>query len=130
MAKFIKINNNLSINIDSIYSIAYETTDDIENKEEIEDFEIKLNNYCSELPYLEVEPGVMWRPDSEEYKKYKYKEDYDERYCELLTPLIIENVGEIPEKIYHKNYYLILTNGTKVNIDKVIYDKIMENVEI
>lgn len=124
MAKFIKINNNLSINIDSIYSIAYETTDDIENKEEVEEFETKLNDYCSELPYLEVSPGVMWRPGFG-----KYLEEYNNRYCELLQKVVTENIGVIPEKIYRKNYYLILTNGTKVNIDKIIYDKLMENVE-
>jgi len=125
MAKFIKINDNLSINIDSIYSIAYEITDDIENNEEVEEFETKLNSYYSELPYLEVRPGVMWRPGSK-----KYVEDYDNRYRELLQEIITENIGIIPERIYHKNYYLILTNGTKVNIDKIIYDKIMEIVEI
>lgn len=125
MAKFIKINDNLSINIDSIYSIAYETTNELENSEEVEEYENKLNEYCYELPYLEVSPGVMWRPGMREHS-----ENYNDRYCELLTPIITENVGKIPERIYHKNYYLILTNGTKVNIDKVIYDKIMENVEI
>lgn len=124
MAKFIKINNNLSINIDSIYSIAYETTDDIENKEEVEEFETKLNEYCSELPYLEVSPGMMWRPGSG-----RYLEEYNNRYCELLQKMVTENIGVIPEKIYRKNYYLILTNGTKVNIDKIIYDKLMEIVE-
>ena len=49
MAKFIKINDNLSINIDSIYSIAYETTNELENSEEVEEYENKLNEYCYEL---------------------------------------------------------------------------------
>lgn len=125
MAKFIRINDNLSINIDSIYSIAFEVSNIVENQSDIDEYENKLKEHCSELPYLEIMPGVIWKPESLISEPH-----YNDLYCEALQKWVEKDLGEIPLKIYKKNYYLILINGTKVNIDKTIYDKVMTFVEI
>ena len=50
MAKFIKINNNLSINIDSIYSISKEVDDKkILNIEDIAIWNEKFSDYIEEI---------------------------------------------------------------------------------
>lgn len=124
MAKFIKINDNLSINIDSIYSIAKEISDELVNQDIVDDYEKKLKECCSDLPYLEIETGLIWKPSPSINNSY-----YDDLYVKKLEIWLKENLGEPPEKIYVENYYLILTIGTKVNIDEIIYNKLIEYVE-
>ena len=131
MAKFIKINNNLSINIDSIYSISKEVDDKkILNIEDIAIWNEKFSDYIEEIsnkgipPVIEIKPNVMYQlgisPESEEYNILYYNK---------LKESIVNEIGYEPKPIYYEGYYLLLTNGTKVNIDKVIYDKLLEYVE-
>ena len=83
MAKFIKINNNLSINIDSIYSISKEVDDKkILNIEDIAIWNEKFSDYIEEIsnkgipPVIEIKPNVMYQlgisPESEEYNILYY----------------------------------------------------------
>lgn len=131
MAKFIKINNNLSINIDSIYSISKEVDDKkILNIEDIAIWNEKFSDYIEEIsnkgipPVIEIKPNVMYQlgisPESEEYNILYYNK---------LKESIVNEIGYEPKPVYYEGYYLLLTNGTKVNIDKVIYDKLLEYVE-
>lgn len=131
MAKFIKINNNLSINIDSIYSISKEVDDKkILNIEDIAIWNERFSDYIEELsnkgipPVIEIKPNVMYQlgisPESEEYNILYYNK---------LKESIVNEIGYEPKPVYYEGYYLLLTNGTKVNIDKVIYDKLLEYVE-
>ena len=128
MAKFIKINDNLSINVDSIYSIASEVTNELSNIEEIQKFRNKAERFKDELktnlPELEIKPGIMYKPD-----KDGIVEEYYDSYLEKLQVYITTTLGQEPDYIYKINYYLYLLNGTKVNIDKTIYNKLMELVE-
>ena len=131
MAKFIKINNNLSINIDSIYSISKEVDDKkILNIEDIAIWNEKFSDYIEEIsnkgipPVIEIKPNVMYQlgisPESEEYNILYYNK---------LKERIVNEIGYEPKPVYYEGYYLLLTNGTKVNIDKVIYYKLLEYVE-
>ena len=131
MAKFIKINNNLSINIDSIYSISKEVDDKkILNIEDIAIWNEKFSDYIEEIsnkgipPVIEIKPNVMYQlgisPESEEYNILYYNK---------LKESIVNEIGYEPKPVYYEGYYLLLTNGTKVNIDKVIYYKLLEYVE-
>ena len=131
MAKFIKINNNLSINIDSIYSISKEVDDKkILNIEDIAIWNERFSDYIEEIsnkgipPVIEIKPNVMYQlgisPESEEYNILYYNK---------LKESIVNEIGYEPKPVYYEGYYLLLTNGTKVNIDKVIYDKLLEYVE-
>jgi hypothetical protein len=128
MAKFIRINDNLSINIDSIYSIASEATNELENIEDIQKFKNKAERFKEELkvnlPELEIKPGILYKPD-----KDGIIEEYYDSYLEKLQIYITSTLGEEPDYVYKTNYYLYLVNGTKVNIDKIIYNKLMELVE-
>ena len=129
MAKFVKITNNLSINIDCIYSIYREESQEILlNIDEINDWEKRFELYKEEFskypaPALEISPGILYQPGVS-----KFGELQNELYYQKLKENITKEIGESPEPIYGYNYYLLLNNGTKVNIDKVIYDKLMEEV--
>lgn len=131
MAKFIKINNNLSINIDSIYSISKEVDDKkILNIEDIAIWNEKFSDYIEEIsnkgipPVIEIKPNVMYQLGISQES-----EEYNILYYNKLKESIVNEIGYEPKPVYYEGYYLLLTNGTKVNIDKVIYDKLLEYVE-
>ena len=56
-------------------------------------------------------------------------EEYNILYYNKLKESIVNEIGYEPKPVYYEGYYLLLTNGTKVNIDKVIYYKLLEYVE-
>lgn len=130
MASFIKITDNLSINIECIYSVYREENMDMPlNIEEINAWQEQLELYKEELqkypaPALEISPGILYQPGVS-----KYGELQNELYYQKLKENIIKEIGESPEPVYGYNYYLLLNNGTKVNIDEVIYNKLMEEVK-
>lgn len=131
MARFIKITDNLSINIDCIYSIYREENKNLPlNIEEINDWEEQLELYKEEElqknpePELEIFPGVLYQPGVSEYDEL-----YDELYYQRLSENIIKQFRDPPKPIYTYNYYLLLNNGTKVNIDEIIYNKLMKEVK-
>lgn len=99
------------------------------NIEEINAWQEQLELYKEELqkypaPALEISPGILYQPGVS-----KYGELQNELYYQKLKENIIKEIGESPDPIYGYNYYLLLNNGTKVNVDEVIYNKLMEEVK-
>jgi peptidoglycan/xylan/chitin deacetylase (PgdA/CDA1 family) len=100
------------------------------NIEDIAIWNERFSDYIEELsnkgipPVIEIKPNVMYQlgisPESEEYNILYYNK---------LKESIVNEIGYEPKPVYYEGYYLLLTNGTKVNIDKVIYDKLLEYVE-
>lgn len=129
MTDFIKINDHLAINLNSIYSICSEIdVNSTINFDEIEEWNIRFNDYVEQLknhpaPPLEISPNVIYQPGIS-----KYSERQEELYYKKFKDLVIEEIGDKPIPVYANIYYLFLTNGTKVNIDKVIYDRLMKEV--
>lgn len=132
MAKFIKINDFLSINIESVYSISKELDKQIIlNDDAIQEWDDKFDKFMEEMkkypaPALEISPGILYQPGVS-----RYGELQNELYYSKFKEVVIKELGPKPEPEYENVYkfVLLLNNGTKVNIDKVIYDRLMEYVE-
>ena len=103
--KIIKINDNLKINIEMLYSLEKHN-----NKKYIDEWENRYQKYLSDFsedpPMLAITEDEVFQPV----------------YGEALSNHIISIIGACP--IYEETYSVILCTGLKINIDKTIYDAI------
>lgn len=117
--KIVKINDNLKINIEMIYSLERH-----DNKNDIDEWN---NNYSKYLEELSKDPPLLTITDTEVFQP-KFGETNDENkmklYGEALNNYILSIIGNCPT--YVENYFIILVTGLKINIDKTIYDAIDE----
>ena len=120
--KIIKINDNLKINVEIIYSLEKHT-----NKSEIDEWTNEYNNnlnlFAEDPPLLAIEENRLFKP---EYGKVNNENDL-ELYKYALNNYILELIGNKPE--YVEKYIVILNTGLKINVDKNIYDKINNYLE-
>ena len=111
------INDNLKINIESIYSLECRS-----NIMEIKNWEDSYKEYIEEYskdpPLLVINDNEMYKP---EYGTNVDKEKL-EQYSIVLNNHIIGILGEKPT--YTESYFVLLNTGVKIGIDKVIFDKI------
>ena len=121
----IKINDNLKINLDTIYSIQHFT-----NNSELEQFEkIKLNfikeTYGDgELPEFEIN-GKMFRPNINDILENNVNDEINDYYIKFNDFL-----NELLSKPEEKNeYILFLSTGAKITIDKPLYEKLDKMLE-
>ena len=124
--KIVKINDDLKINIDCIYSLQCQNNDN-----DILKWEESYNELMQE--YYDIPPLLAL--DNDELYKPEYGETIDNdklsKYTDALNNYIITIIGKKPQ--YAETYILILTTGIKVSIDKIIYDalnKVLEKFEI
>lgn len=115
--KIVKVNDNLKINIEIIYSLEKQT-----NQKEINEWMKLYNEYIKQYseypPELYIEEDRLFKP---EFGAVNSKKDL-EKYAKALDFYIVETIGEKPT--YAESYYVILATGLKINIDKTIYDTI------
>ena len=123
MAKFINITPNLTINIDSIYSIEQVEIDNtpiindwIASRDEIIQEFIKENKGYE----FEFGDGIKYliKEDINDYTK----EEYD-TLMEYVIDLVVRKIGVCPEQKSY-NYVVILSTGVKVNISKKRFEEI------
>ena len=115
--KVVKINDNLKINIEQIYSLERK-----DNKYDIENWEYSYKNH---LEYYTKNPITLQISDNKIFKPEFGSENNEEDlslYAEALNNHIIDIIGEKPSFI--ENFYIILITGLKINISKDIYDKV------
>lgn len=117
--KIVKINDNLKVNIELIYSLERNT-----NQYEINEW-LKLRNdlvksYMDNPPPVMIEQDRWIRPE----EGMEISESDLKKYTEGLEEYIIEALGNKPQLI--ESYAIILATGLKVNISKDIYEKIDE----
>jgi hypothetical protein len=120
--KIVKINDNLKINIEQIYSL--ERTDnqndiDIWNK----NYKFYIEEYSKNPITLPISENKVFTP---EFGKENDPEDL-KLYTEALHNHILTIIGTPPA--YVENFYVLLITGLKINIDKIIYDKINKYLE-
>jgi len=113
--KIIKINDNIKINIEMIYSLEYHNNNNDIIKWE-NDYKSYLDKFAQDPPILPISNTEVYRPIYGE----KIDKDKMQLYSNELNAHIISIIGDRPE--YIENYYVILSSGLKVNIDKSIYD--------
>ena len=117
--KIIKINDNLKINIEQIYSLEYsDNRNDIiqwKNK-----YDQQLDKFTKDPITLQISDNKIFKPD---FSKENNKEDL-KLYSIALNNHILSIIGKSPELV--KKYSIILSTGLKVNVSKEIYDKIDE----
>lgn len=120
--KIVKINDNLKINIEQIYSLERKN-----NQNKINDWLDEYNEYVKDFtenpPELMIDDIKVYKP---EFDKKNSKEDLN-KYMKALESYIISIIGEKPK--YKENYSIILITGLKINIDQSIYDKINQILE-
>ena len=124
--KIVKINDDLKINIDCIYSLQCQNNDNDILKWE-ESYNELMQEYYDNPPLLQLDNGELYKPEYGE----TIDNDKLSKYTDALNNYIITIIGEKPQ--YIETYILILTTGIKVSIDKIIYDtlsKILEKFEI
>ena len=124
--KIVKINDDLKINIDCIYSLQCQNNDNDILKWE-ESYNELMQEYYDNPPLLALDDDELYKPEYGE----TIDNDKLSKYTDALNNYIITIIGEKPQ--YTETYILILTTGIKVSIDKVIYDalnKILEKFEI
>ena len=124
--KIVKINDDLKINIDCIYSLQCQNNDNDILKWE-ESYNELMQEYYDNPPLLQLDNDELYKPE------YGETVDNDKlsKYTDALNNYIITIIGKKPQ--YTETYILILTTGIKVSIDKIIYDalnKILEKFEI
>lgn len=124
--KIVKINDDLKINIDCIYSLQCQNNDNDILKWE-ESYNELMQEYYDNPPLLALDNDELYKPE--------YGETIDNnklsKYTDALNNYIITIIGGKPQ--YTETYILILTTGIKVSIDKIIYDalnKVLEKFEI
>ena len=124
--KIVKINEDLKINIDCIYSLQCQNNDNDILKWE-ESYNELMQEYYDNPPLLALDNDELYKPEYGE----TIDNDKLSKYTDALNNYIITIIGEKPQ--YTETYILILTTGIKVSIDKIIYDalnKILEKFEI
>ena len=124
--KIVKINDDLKINIDCIYSLQCQNNDNDILKWE-ESYNELMQEYYDNPPILALDDDELYKPEYGE----TIDNDKLSKYTDALNDYIITIIGKKPQ--YTETYILILTTGIKVSIDKVIYDtlsKILEKFEI
>ncbi len=124
--KIVKINDDLKINIDCIYSLQCQNNDNDILKWE-ESYNELMQEYYDNPPLLALDNDELYKPEYGE----TIDNDKLSKYTDALNNYIITIIGEKPQ--YIETYILILTTGIKVSIDKIIYDalsKILEKFEI
>lgn len=124
--KIVKINDDLKINIDCIYSLQCQNNDNDILKWE-ESYNELMQEYYDNPPLLALDNDELYKPEYGE----TIDNDKLSKYTDALNNYIITIIGEKPQ--YIETYILILTTGIKVSIDKIIYDalnKVLEKFEI
>ena len=124
--KIVKINEDLKINIDCIYSLQHQNNNNDILKWE-ESYNELMQEYYDNPPLLQLDNDELYKPEYGE----TIDNDKLSKYTDALNNYIITIIGEKPQ--YTETYILILTTGIKVSIDKIIYDKlnkILEKFEI
>ena len=124
--KIVKINEDLKINIDCIYSLQRQNNNNDILKWE-ESYNELMQEYYDNPPILALDNDELYKPEYGE----TIDNDKLSKYTDALNDYIITIIGKKPQ--YTETYILILTTGIKVSIDKVIYDalnKILEKFEI
>lgn len=124
--KIVKINDDLKINIDCIYSLQCQNNDNDILKWE-ESYNELMQEYYDNPPLLALDNDELYKPEYGE----TIDNDKLSKYTDALNDYIITIIGKKPQ--YTETYILILTTGIKVSIDKIIYDalnKILEKFEI
>ena len=124
--KIVKINDDLKINIDCIYSLQCQNNDNDILKWE-ESYNELMQEYYDNPPLLALDNDELYKPEYGE----TIDNDKLSKYTDALNNYIITIIGEKPQ--YTETYIIILTTGIKVSIDKIIYDalnKILEKFEI
>ena len=124
--KIVKINEDLKINIDCIYSLQHQNNNNDILKWE-ESYNELMQEYYDNPPLLQLDNDELYKPEYGE----TIDNDKLSKYTDALNNYIITIIGEKPQ--YIETYILILTTGIKVSIDKIIYDKlnkILEKFEI
>lgn len=124
--KIVKINDDLKINIDCIYSLQCQNNDNDILKWE-ESYNELMQEYYDNPPILALDNDELYKPEYGE----TIDNDKLSKYTDALNNYIITIIGKKPQ--YIETYILILTTGIKVSIDKIIYDalnKILEKFEI
>ena len=120
--KIVKINDNLKINIEQIYSL--EKTN---NKKDIDNWDKRykyyIDLYSKDPITLPISDNKVFAP---EFGKENNPEDL-KLYADALNNHIISILGIKPA--YIENYYIILITGLKINISKNIYNKIDKYLE-
>ena len=124
--KIVKINEDLKINIDCIYSLQCQNNDNDILKWE-ESYNELMQEYYDNPPLLALDNDELYKPEYGE----TIDNDKLSKYTDALNNYIITIIGKKPQ--YTETYILILTTGIKVSIDKIIYDalnKVLEKFEI
>lgn len=124
--KIVKINDDLKINIDCIYSLQCQNNDNDILKWE-ESYNELMQEYYDNPPLLTLDNDELYKPEYGE----TIDNDKLSKYTDALNNYIITIIGKKPQ--YIETYILILTTGIKVSIDKIIYDalnKVLEKFEI
>lgn len=124
--KIVKINDDLKINIDCIYSLQCQNNDNDILKWE-ESYNELMQEYYDNPPLLALDNDELYKPEYGE----TIDNDKLSKYTDALNNYIITIIGGKPQ--YTETYILILTTGIKVSIDKIIYDalnKVLEKFEI
>ncbi len=124
--KIVKINDDLKINIDCIYSLQCQNNDNDILKWE-ESYNELMQEYYDNPPLLALDNDELYKPEYGE----TIDNDKLSKYTDALNNYIITIIGKKPQ--YTETYILILTTGIKVSIDKIIYDalnKVLEKFEI
>lgn len=124
--KIVKINDDLKINIDCIYSLQCQNNDNDILKWE-ESYNELMQEYYDNPPLLALDNDELYKPEYGE----TIDNDKLSKYTDALNNYIITIIGKKPQ--YIETYILILTTGIKVSIDKIIYDalnKVLEKFEI
>ena len=121
--KIVKINDNLKINIEQIYSL--ERTD---NHKKInkwkESYNYYIDLYAKNPITLPITDNKVFTPT---YDKENDPEDL-KLYAEALNNHIIEIIGAPPEDV--ENFIILLITGLKINISKSIYEVINNYLEL
>lgn len=120
--KIIKINENLKINIESIYSL-----EKISNENEVNNWKKEyydyMENFTKDPPVLPIDDSRVFKP--------VFNEQNDPNdvklYSKALNKYIISFIGEQPQ--YIEKYQIILITGLKINIDEYIYNKVNNYLE-
>lgn len=117
--KIVKINDNLKINIEMLYSLENSSNEN-EIKQWHNDYKKYLDMFSKDPPLLPIENERLFAP--------KYNEQNNENdlklYSKALNDYIISIINDKP--IYKENYWIILSTGLKINVNKEIYNKIDE----
>lgn len=120
--KIVKINDDLKINIDCIYSLQHQNNNNDILKWE-ESYNELMQEYYDNPPLLQLDNDELYKPEYGE----TIDNDKLSKYTDALNNYIITIIGEKPQ--YIETYILILTTGIKVSIDKIIYDKLSKILE-